>query len=649
MGLKEFLYSLVGLEKRQKSLVENMDAGGSVSKDFFYDVMDTQSSVFLFFTKDVGWIGANSRFFETFNYSSIEDFRDSNSSFRDFIEFEDDEVFADTDFDWLEYIRRNKQDGYHVKIRDRQMRLRAYRFRCNLLHHRGHDLHTIELSDITALREAEKKSIEVEEMKSRFLGNIGHEFRTPMNGILGFVDLLEKSHPTESQAEYIRMIHTSAQNLMYNIESLLDLAQMQGGRLKLNASEFSIVSELEKIAKQYFHDGLDKGVRVSFYIDPKLPTYIVGDVRKLKQILGNLISNAVKFSQKDDMVFVDIKLLKQHDDDRYDIGFGIRDTGEGIAKGDISRITQPFVSGRQADNRLGVGLSLSKGLIEMMGGELKISSEEYVGSQFNFVLTFPATTVQTFDQVKNKRAKVALFDKERISDAGLLTDYLRSFGVQVTKVHVVDEDIFENTDMVYIVAKQEQSSWMMKLGSYSKKCRVVMLLEYGERLHSRTASIVDYSITKPILPSKVSIHLTQIFHLPLPVQKQKRYKKEGISALVVEDNLINQRLIKILLQEYNLKVTTASDGEQAVRLCRNYRFDIVFMDIDMPVKDGIAATREIKQLGGSAEMPIVALTAMAMQGDRERIMREGLDDYLSKPLTREKLEFVLEKYLKVKV
>ncbi|OQX59571.1 MAG: hypothetical protein B5M52_02990 [Helicobacteraceae bacterium 4484_230] len=648
MGLKEFLYSLIGLEKQQKSRVENMDAGGSVSKDFFYDVMDTQSSVFLFFTKDVGWIGANSRFFETFNYSSIEDFRDSNSSFRDFIEFEDDEVFADTDFDWLEYIRRNKKDGYHVKIRDRQMRLRAYSFRCNLLHHRGHDLHTVELSDITALREAEKKSIEVEEMKSRFLGNIGHEFRTPMNGILGFVDLLEKSHPTESQVEYIRMIHASAQNLMYNIESLLDLAQMQGGRLKLNTSEFGIVSELEKIAKQYFHEGLDKGVHVSFYIDPKLPTYIVGDVRKLKQILGNLISNAVKFSQKDDMVFVDVKLLKQYDDDRCDIGFGIRDTGEGIAKGDIARITQPFVSGRQADNRLGVGLSLSKGLIEMMGGELKISSEEDVGSQFNFVLTFPATTVQMFDQIKNKRAKVALFDKERISDAGLLTDYLRSFGVQVAKVHVVDEDIFENTDMVYIVAKQEQSSWMMKLGSYSKKCRVVMLLEHGEKLHSRTASIVDYTITKPILPSKISIHLTQIFHLPLPVRKQKKYKKEGVSALVVEDNLINQRLIKILLQEYNLKVTTASDGEQAVRLCRNYSFDIVFMDIDMPVKDGIAATREIKQLGGSSEMPIVALTAMAMQGDRERIMREGLDDYLSKPLTREKLEFVLEKYLKVK-
>jgi CheY-like chemotaxis protein len=190
---------------------------------------------------------------------------------------------------------------------------------------------------------------------------------------------------------------------------------------------------------------------------------------------------------------------------------------------------------------------------------------------------------------------------------------------------------------------------MLKLGSYSKKCRVVMLLEYGEKLHSRTSSIVDYTIVKPILPSKVSIHLTQIFRLPLPAQKQKKYKKKVVSALVVEDNLINQRLIKILLQEYNLKVTTASDGEQAVRLCRNYRFDIVFMDIDMPVKDGIAATREIKQLGGSAEMPIVALTAMAMQGDRERIMREGLDDYLSKPLTREKLEFVLEKYLKVKV
>ena len=284
-----------------------------------------------------------------------------------------------------------------------------------------------------------------------------------------------------------------------------------------------------------------------------------------------------------------------------------------------------------------------------MGGNLKIESEKNSGSEFSFILDFPSAMVQSYDQIKHKRAKVALFDDKRIDDAKLLTNYLRSFGVHVTKVHMDDETIFEDTDIVYLIASQSQSSWMMELGTLTKKCRVVLLLEEEEKIKARILHIVDYGLSKPLIPSKISTHLMQVFKLPVPLPKRKMYENEGFTALVVEDNLINQRLIKILLQEYNLKVTTAADGEIAVNLCRDYNFDIVFMDIDMPVKNGIIATQEIKEQVISKHMPIIALTAMAMPGDRERILKEGLDDYLSKPLTRDKLEYILEKHLKVTV
>jgi len=649
MGFTAWLRSPLKSKTSKTSLSYGFDIDGTVSKELFYGVLDAQSSLFLFFSKKKGWIGANRLFLETFEYKDIDAFREKNSDFHAFIDHEEEEIFTETDHGWLEYIRLHRKDGYGVRVKTKDDELHHYNVKVALLHQKGEPLYTVELTDVTRLIEAQKKSEEIELMKSEFLSNVGHEFRTPMNGVIGFIDLLEKSHPTASQREYIQMISTSAQSLMSNIESLLDLSQMQGGRLRLNISEFNPVAELESMARHYAIVGKDKGLNISFFIDSRLPTYVEGDLRKLKQVLHSLIGNAIKFTLRGDKVLVEVKLLKHLDHDRCQISFSVSDTGRGIPETDLSKITQPFVSGDQADKRLGVGLSLSQGLVEMMDSRLEIISEEGLGSKFSFIVEFSATTVQAYDQIKGKRAKVVLFDEKRIGDANVLTEYLRSFGLEVTKVHEDDKKLFEETDIVYLVASQEHSSWMMKLGSYNKKCRVVLLLDDDEKLRSRSTHLVDYGLSKPLLPSKLSKHLTQVFKLPIPQMVSTKYVKEGISALVAEDNLINQRLIKILLQEYNIKVTTASDGDIAVGLCRDYHFDIVFMDIDMPVKDGITATQEIKETMSSDLMPIIALTAMAMDGDRETILKKGLDDYLCKPLTREKLEYILEKYLKVTV
>ncbi len=650
MGIFSYFSSLFSSSEPETSLTGSMNDEGFVSKDLFYQILDLDCSVILFYSKESGWLGANKVFFSMFDYENIEDFRSKHSSVRELFENEADEVFTDEEDKWLDYIKENKLDeGYRVDLRDKNGDLRHVSIKVRLLKQKGIDLYLLQMEDISELENALCKTNEIEQLKTKFLSNIGHEFRTPMNGILGFVELLEHTHPTESQNEYIHMIHSSARNLMTNIESLLDLAQMEGGRFTENVSEFNLFAEMEEMAQLYTSEGRDKGISVSFYVGAKLPTYIKGDLRKIKQIMNNLINNALKFTPRGGKVVVEVRLLKWDDDSRCTIGFTVRDTGKGIPADQITKVTKPFESGDQADQRLGIGLSLSHGLVELLGGDLKIASEEGRGSQFSFTLDFNAVKDNSFQVVENRRVKVALLDDRKIDDANLLTNYLRSFGVNVEKVHTLDEHIYDNIDMLYLVASQEQSAWLMKLGTYNKQCRVVLVLDAGEKLQTRTTHIVDYVINKPLLPTRISEHVSMAFKLQDSDTKEKLNDK-GIRALVVEDNLINQRLISILLQEYNLKVSTASDGDEGVRKCENQEFDIVFMDIDMPIKNGIIATKEIKErMSSGHNMPIIALTALAMEGDRENILNEGLDDYLAKPLTRAKLEYILEKHLQVTV
>ncbi len=649
MSFTSWFSGLFGPKELQTSLTGEMDEEGYVSKDLFYEILDLDSSIILFFTKEDGWLGANKAFFQTFEYDNIESFRKEHESVRELFEEESEEVFTEYDKSWLDYIRTHKKEGYGISIKDNEGVLHHYRAKARMIKQKGRELYVLELEDISELEDARHRTMEIERIKSKFLANISHEFRTPMNGLLGFIELLEKSDPNEKQSEYLQMINISSRNLMTNIESLLDLAQMQSGRLKISNSEFNLLNEMEELARIYTAAGRDKGINVYFFIDPKLPSFIDGDLRKIKQVINNLINNALKFTKRGGRIFVEVKLLKRQLNG-CNIGFSVKDTGQGIAKEHLAFITQPFVSGDQADNRLGVGLSLSHGLIQLLGGELKIQSEVGQGSTFMFALDFKASPEQSMRMVSGKTVKVVLLDEKRVEDANMLTNYLRSFGVNVIKVHLIDENIYQDTDIIYLIASQDESAWLMKLGTYQKKCPAVLLLESAEKLETRVSHVVDHTINKPLLPSTLSAHLVTVFKLPKVKSTKEEIRDERITALVAEDNLINQRLIKILLHEYNIEVVTASNGDEAVKLCEDSDFDIVFMDIDMPVKDGILATQEIKEQRSptkSGYMPIIALTAMAMEGDREHILDEGLDDYLSKPLTREKLEHVLQKHLKL--
>ncbi len=627
----------------------NLNISGFLDRDFFMSIADSSSNMMLYFFHGEGWIGANKTFFDTLHYSTIKDFRDQHDSVRDIFVAESEEIFTESDKSWMDYIHKYKPDGYRVTLLKNGRDIMYIDAKCHIFE-KNKNFYILELEDVTKLHEAEVKTKEVEELKSRFLANIGHEFRTPMNGILGFLELLHNTNLDREQSEYLAMVMHSSKNLMTNIETLLDLSQLQSGRLELNPKEFNILPAMEKLAYTFCKTGSDKGVKVLTFIDPKLPQELYGDAKKIRQVMYSLIQNAVKYTPRGGKVIIEVKLLKRQKNGECSIGFGVRDNGKGLSSEQIARINEPFTSESQADERLGVGLSLSYGLVKLLGSELRIQSQEDAGTYVNFVLNFKESRGQNFKMMPKRKVKVLLLDKNRVDEANFLTIYLRSFAIDVIKSNQLDESVYADISALYIVANQSDSSWMLELGTYTKKTPVYILLDAGEKLQTKLTHIVDDVVKKPLLPSAISQHLFAV-HGESVAEKRSETKlqlRKEINALVVEDNLINQRLIQILLQEYNIAVTTASNGVEAVHYCSRTKYDIIFMDIDMPHKNGIEATKEIKEgMGINRLTPVVALTAMGMEGDREKLLESGLDEYMPKPLSKERLEEVLNKYLRV--
>jgi signal transduction histidine kinase/CheY-like chemotaxis protein len=619
-----------------------------LTKNLLFEIINKSNSIILYYTKEDGFIGANKKFFEIFAYKNIEEFRSAHESIRELFLKESEEIFTQDDRSWMDYLKKYKKDGHEVIVENKNGEILNINVQCYTYGH-PNEVYILELEDHSSLHKARLKTQEIERLKSKFLANIGHEFRTPMNGIIGFVELMSHTPLDAKQSEYIEMINRSSKNLMTNIETLLDLAQIQGGRLQLEQLMFNLLPQMEQMAYNFYVGAREKGIKVLAFIDPKLPEELDGDIVKIKQIVTSLMQNAIKFTPRGGQVIFEVKLLKRQINGDCSIGFSIKDNGKGISSQSIGMITEPFASGDHADERLGVGLSLAHGLVKLMNAELRIQSEEGMGSYFNFVLDFKGSRGQAYKMMPKQKVKVLLLDQTKIDEANFLTTYLRSFALDVVKSSILDENVYEGADILYVIANQSDSSWMLKLGTYSKKAPVVILLDEDQKLQTKLTHLIDKVLRKPLLPSTVAKHLASMNNLESSQKIEDKLKiRDNITALVVEDNLINQRLIQILLQEYRVIVSTASNGVEAVEKCKINKYDIIFMDIDMPEKDGIAATKEIKEaLSQNGETPFVALTAMAMQGDRERLLGEGLDDYLSKPLTRQKLENILQKYLKV--
>jgi len=630
--------------------------------EFTQEILELENAIVLVIDRKLGVVGVNSAFFRYLPFKSLTEFSRKHTDIAELFIDSKHTLKNEKPFSWIGEVLNAPKKRHKVKMLNLNAKEHLFSVRIKKVSAEGKDLYIAQFDDISAFEKAKRAQVYFEEFKNKFLTSMSHEFRTPMNGIIGFVDLLDRTEVTRIQKEYISLISRSSTAMMHNVENLLELAQIESGQIEVNEEKINIIDILENFSYSFCEHSHEKNIQLLFYIDPLLPKDIYADVTKIKRILDNLINNALKYTKDKGQVYIEVRANDIGKKNEILIEYSVTDTGVGIDHERLASIIRPFASAKEHQSKgkdgLGVGLSVCYKLTEMMNSKLKVATEVGKGSRFSFSLSHKTENESYFEFVKGSRVAVWAENHHTVLYSKLLKEYLQNFGVTVIEIDGLVNKELKNCDAVFIVTDYLSSSRINSIKSHYKNLQIVPVINPKHRV--RFVDIedeVEDLLIKPLLPNKIYETLSVIWK-KVPKEFLKRVKLKpkkpkkpllDLTILVAEDNPINLKLIETLLSQYKLKVRTVVNGKEAVEAYdENENFDLVFMDIDMPVMDGITATKLIKEIDKRDDReftPIVALTAHGLAGDKERIIKAGLDDYFPKPLDRAKLELVLKQYL----
>ncbi|OHD99753.1 MAG: histidine kinase [Sulfurimonas sp. RIFCSPLOWO2_12_FULL_36_74] len=508
---------------------------------------------------------------------------------------------------------------------------------------------------------------EASEAKSMFLANMSHEIRTPLNGIVGFTELLKDSGLKEEQSEFVDIIEKSSENLLEIINNILDLSKIESNKLEIEHIAFNPILEFESAVEVYAVRASEKHINLGCFIDPSLEFPLKGDPTKLKEVIINLLSNAVKFTNNAGSINVNIRRVNSSEIGKTRVKFEIQDSGIGVTSEQKSKIFEAF---SQADTSItrkyggtGLGLTISSNFVELMGGKLDLDSKIGEGTTFFFTIDFEE--VETLNESSqgsfNNLKALILSDSVKIKKQDrYLREYLDYFGVgyttfkDISKVEILQKET--NYNLLFVDYDYVTEDTLRELAKLPQELIVLTKSNLMKRI-----DLLGFDIFKilyePIHSSKLKQTLENYILLNATTQivkKQSRKKfdlsksKFVANVLVAEDNIINQKLIQRTLEDLGLTVTIANNGLDAFQKRKDSKFDLIFMDIQMPFLDGVEATAEILEWEhdyNQPHTPIVALTANALKGDREKFLAAGLDEYTTKPLVRSEIISVLNNFL----
>jgi len=519
---------------------------------------------------------------------------------------------------------------------------------------------------------------EANQTKSKFLANMSHEIRTPMNAIIGMNGLCLKTDLTTKQRDYLEKVETAADALLHIINDVLDFSKIEAGRLEIESVNFNVEDVLDGLRNVIGLRAQEKGLELLFDVDPNVPTSLIGDPLRIGQVLGNLGTNAVKFTEQGEVV-VSVSRLEDGDG-LVRLRFSVRDTGIGLTDEQQEILFQPFAQADSSTTRKyggsGLGLVICKDLVERMGGDIWLESEYGAGSTFSFEAGFALGDesgigpISLGEQLSVKRALVV---DDNAASREILQSMLESLGIEAAvassgREAIADIEVasqskqpFQLVLMDWKMPNMDGVEAMRKIRSDDKLKEIptiIMVSAYSrdEALRDAGQAQPEDFLIKPFSPSTLLNTINRQFSDGVRSRALREAQDlsdskamgqlHGTKVLLVEDHELNQELAMEILSDAGVNVTLATNGQEALDALEREDFDGVLMDIQMPVMDGYTATREIRKQSRLADLPVIAVTANAMAGDREKALSAGMNDHIAKPIDLERALSTMARWFK---
>ena len=512
---------------------------------------------------------------------------------------------------------------------------------------------------IDTAKEDKHAALKANEAKSLFLANMSHEIRTPLNGIVGFTEILRGTDLTPEQEEFVSIIDKSSENLLNIINNILDLSKIESNKVEIESIVFDAEEEFESTVETYAVAAAEKNIDLNYFMDPSIGKKLKGDPTKIKEVLINLLSNAIKFTGHGGEINLEIKPLEGSEGNL--ISFMVEDNGIGMSKEQQSRIFDAFsqadVSVTRKFGGTGLGLTISKQFVELMGGQLELDSTKDHGTTFYFTIpleSVPSQEPNYAELFENMSIGKYTFSDNRTIDR-YLERYCGYFQPHIEHFKTVEELRQLNYDQAcksfwFDIDHTPQN--MLDAITHLPKSKVIVIAKVTSRQLIEDLGLEQENVIyKPVTLSKLKHMLTKSAEINPEAIEESNDKVTTLfkaKVLVAEDNAINQKLITRILQEQGMEVDLADNGLEAFDKRKENDYDLIFMDVQMPVMDGIESTHSIHAYEKENELrhvPIIALTANALKGDRERFLSEGMDEYITKPIETEELHYILNKFL----